>query len=459
MKRIISFLLLLIFIVFSFPQLVVVTEPNSMVYWNNVLLDTVPSSGVLKLSNLQYPGILKVIKPGFAPFETEVSTDMILKIKLSLPSYLEITSYPENVNIFFNGKFIGVTPGVFEFPSGNIELYFEKEGYIPKKLNISLEPSQIEKINISLNKYVKLKLISNKKIEAILDNDYVNLPTEVNVLPGKHVLKLIGKDFVTNIQEINVPVTEEFEYVVDDKIYVRLYVYGYPENAMISLNGISKLSPAAFKIIPGTYNIRIESEGFEVLEQQIEVSSENPVFRYSLKKRVISNINKNLTVFLDGYEAEGIFVPKKLYFTKIISKNGEWYGFTDGSVENIPKSLSVFLGSEGYLEYKGIRYNSPTLLNVFEKETVKYVTDEKVVNFIVNQNLVLDDSDHCLVNIYSKEVYDVKVDGKMIGRTPIYLLILPSGTHNFKFLRNGVIVHEKNVEIKQGILNEIFGGD
>jgi hypothetical protein len=38
-------------------------------------------------------------------------------------------------------------------------------------------------------------------------------------------------------------------------------------------------------------------------------------------------------------------------------------------------------------------------------------------------------------------------------------LSLPEGGYRMEFLKNGITIYEKNVEIKQGILNEIYGGD
>ncbi|WP_038042521.1 PEGA domain-containing protein [Thermosipho africanus] len=130
---------------FLFANLTIITEPSAMVYWNGALIDVVPLDGVLELENLDYPGTLKIVKPGYAPYETLVSTDTILKVKLSLPSYIEVTSDPENVDVIVNGNFLGTSPDVFEVSSGELLLTFEKEGYISKKFKITLLPSQIKK--------------------------------------------------------------------------------------------------------------------------------------------------------------------------------------------------------------------------------------------------------------------------------------------------------------------------
>lgn len=444
---------------FLFANLTIITEPSAMVYWNGALIDVVPLDGVLELENLDYPGTLKIVKPGYAPYETLVSTDTILKVKLSLPSYIEVTSDPENVDVIVNGNFLGTSPDVFEVSSGELLLTFEKEGYISKKFKITLFPSQIKKIHVTLTKNVKLKLISNDVIEATIDGKYIKLPTTVEVLPGKHVLKLYGKDYIKTVQEIEVPAVEEYEYNVDETVYVNLYVYGYPENANVILNNISKTSPAIFKVIPGIYDIKIESDGFKTLKEKINVTTSSNTFMYNLSKNLISSVNNSLTVFFDGYISEDNLVPKRLYFTKVVGDNKEWFGFTDGSIEEIPKSFSVIFTKDGYIEYKGVRYNSPVILNVNYDDTVKVVSNGKEESVIVKENKILDDPKSCAVNIYSKQVFDVKINGKFIGRTPIYLLSLPEGGYRMEFLKNGITIYEKNVEIKQGILNEIYGGD
>ncbi|ANQ54385.1 hypothetical protein BG95_08185 [Thermosipho sp. 1063] len=452
-------ILILLFTSMFFSELVIITEPSAMVYWNDKLIDVVPLNGILKISNLTYPGKLKIVKPGYSIYETLVSTESTLNVSLSLPSYVEITTDPENVKIYINGKFYGLSPSVFEVPAGFLEIHLEKEGFISKTLNLHVGASKIEKINVKLKRFVKLRINASEKLNVIFNGKYLTIPTELEVLPGKYVLELLDPEFVKLKQEIDVPNAEEYEFNVDETKFSKLYVYGFPENAEIIFNSISKVSPANFKAMPGDYEITIRSEGYKELKKKINLKSGNNTYVYNLKRNVISKINENLLVFLDGIKASNLFVAKRLYFTKIVGKNREWYGFTDGSIEKMPESYSIILGREGAVEYKGIRYNSPAIINARFGEILTFISDDDSTNFTVVNNLIIDDEEHCVVNVYSKDKLDVYVDDKFIGRTPIYFLVLPKGMHKFRFQKEGIIVSENKVIIQNGILNEVFGGD
>ncbi|ABR31377.1 hypothetical protein SU69_07780 [Thermosipho melanesiensis] len=454
--------IILLFLVISytlFAELVIITEPSAMVYWNGNLIDVVPLNGILKISNITYPGKLKIVKPGYSVYETVVSSDATLNIKLTLPSYVEITTEPEGVKVYINDKFYGLTPAVFEVPSGNLRIFLEKDGYIFKTMDLFVSPSKINKVKVKLKKYVDLKINVKEKVRAIFNGKLVTLPIELKVLPGKYNLELLDSDYVNLNQEVVVPSVENYEYNVDETKFARLYVYGYPENAEVSLENVSKISPASFRVIPGKYSLTIRKDGYRELKSMIVLKSGSNNYVYNLKTKVISKTNEDLLFFLDGMKVSESFVAKRLYFTKIVGQGREWYGFTDGSIEKMPESYSIILGREGSLIYKGIKYDSPVVINAKFSEIITYISETSSNNFTVVGNLIIDDENHCVVNVYSEDSMEVFINDKFFGKTPLYFLILPRGIYRFRFVKDGIIVSEKSIEIKQGILNEVFGGD
>ncbi|MFN3329114.1 MAG: PEGA domain-containing protein, partial [Fervidobacterium pennivorans] len=286
----------------------------------------------------------------------------------------------------------------------------------------------------------------------------INLPSTIEVEPGKYKLYL-PNIFLKSIQEIEVPFLDEYVYKVDSTQMFKLIIDGSPAGAYAWISGQIWKLPTTIVLPENSYDIRIFSQNYEDYETKVELRKDTKIF-YNLKPKLeVSQrtVNNNYVIEYDGYVRDRVVV--KPWFTTIKDNAGNivWYGFSDGSLKNLPKTVPILISKDmicmvGTTIFKGptiLQVASGTNILVFDNRRAK--SEERIQ---VEGPTVIDTEDRVLVNVYSKDVCEVYWDDEFIGNTPIYFFVTSAGKHKLTFVRNGLKVNEQIVDAKQGQLNE-----
>lgn len=455
-----AFLLIALFSDLAF-SLTVYAPKGSMVYYNDKFVGVVQKDSIS--FNAEFPGTLKVVKPGFVPFEKTLTDDVTVTVELSLPSFLNLKVTPKNARVFVNGQLVEVDTfngtARLQINSGVHEIKAEAPGYATKTLRVEINPYEEKDLEITLKRTVTLKLVSEKNIDnAILGGMLINLPSTIEVEPGKYKLYL-PNIFLKSIQEIEVPFLDEYVYKVDSTQMFKLTIDGSPAGAYAWISGQIWKLPTTIVLPENSYDIRIFSQNYEDYETKVELRKDTKIF-YNLKPKLeVSQrtVNNNYVIEYDGYVRDRVVV--KPWFTTIKDNAGNivWYGFSDGSLKNLPKTVPILISKDmicmvGTTIFKGptiLQVASGTNILVFDNRRAK--SEERIQ---VEGPTVIDTEDRVLVNVYSKDVCEVYWDDEFIGNTPIYFFVTSAGKHKLTFVRNGLKVNEQIVDAKQGQLNE-----
>lgn len=454
-------LTLLMFLSQTLFSITVYAPKGSMIYFNDRLMGIVQKDALSFTAEL--PGVLKVVKPGYIPYEETITEDATITVELSLPSFLNIKLTPAGAKIFVDGKAINSDPGTgiarFQIGFGIHEIVVQAPEYATKTLKVEVSPYEEKNLEISLKRTVTLKLISDKRIDNVIFNgETISIPTSLEVTPGKHKIYL-PINFLKNIQEFEVPFVDEYTYKVDSTQLYKLSIDGTPGGAYASIAGQVFKLPNTLLLPESTYEVRIYSEGYEEYATKVDLRKDSVLF-YNLKPKSevsIRTFKDELTVEYDGYERSNVVF--KTWFTTIKDATGNvvWYGFSDGTIKDTPKSIPVIISKDIVCVIDGKVFKGPTILQVASGSTV-LLYDQRKGNsqekLQVNRTTVVDSEDRVLVNIYSKDAYEVYWDDKFVGTTPIYFFVTTAGKHKLVFVRNDLKVDEKIVETKKGHLNE-----
>lgn len=442
--------------------LTIIGDDGAIVYYNGQLVGTI--KGHQLSFDAQIPGALKLIKPGYIPFEKMVTQDGTIVANLVLPAYLNIVVLPTDSTIYIDGEMIANGSTKVSLKPGEHVIKVSAPGFAEKDVKVYLNPYEEKRIDITLKNTVTLTLDTSKRIEnAFLNFDKIVLPTTLEVQPGRYRL-ILPTDFVNYIQEIEVPPVDNYKLSVDSRQYKLLTILGKPENALVKVGSDFYNVPGEIRLVNGKYDIQVSSPGYKNFNTTILLENDQVLY-YTLEP--IEQIDvlldgTNITVEFDGFSQK--LLVKRLMFTTIkqMTKDSEaseenvvWFGFSDGTLKDIPKSIPVALSQGVQVAINGIVHSGPTVIQVPSKQVIRVLRGANSEELIAEKPLVLDSAESCLVNIFSRSVLDVFVNGTYIGRTPIYLANLPKGTYTFVFKKGESELYKEDVYIENGKINEI----
>ncbi|WP_448377897.1 PEGA domain-containing protein [Fervidobacterium sp.] len=456
-----AFLLIALFSELAF-SLTVYAPKGSMVYYNDKFVGIVQKDSISL--NAEFPGILKVVKPGFVPFEKILTDDATVTVELSLPSFLNLKVTPQNARVFVDGQLVEVDTfsgtARLQINSGVHEIKAEAPGHATKTLRVEINPYEEKDLEITLKRTVTLKLVSEKDIDnAILGGMLISLPSTIEVEPGKYKLYL-PNIFLKSIQEIEVPFVDEYVYKVDSSQMFKLTIDGSPAGAYAWISGQIWKLPTTIVLPENSYDIRIFSQSYEDYETKVELRKDTKIF-YNLKPKLEVTQrtgDNNFVIEYDGYVRDRVVV--KPWFTTIKDNAGNivWYGFSDGSLKNLPKTVPVLISKDMICMVGSTIFKGPTILQVTPDTTV-FIYDKHQQNsqtkLQVRDITIIDSEDRVLVNIYSKDRYEVYWDNEFVGHTPVYFFVTTDGNHRLTFVKDGLKISEEIVEVKRGQLNEL----
>lgn len=449
---ILFFIVLLLEIHFG---LTVISENGSIVYYNDLLI------GVIKDNSLSFsatfPGLIKVVKPGYLPFEKEITEDGTVVAQLTFPSYLKINVLPENAEIYINdvrytgGKTYILKPGQYVVKAFS-------PGLTSKTIELSIKEKEEKVLNIILKDTVTLTINADEIIsDVIFDGKIIKVPNILEVKPGKYRF-ILPTNFAESIQEYDVPPVDSFSVKINTKKKYNLQILGEPGNAYLKLNSNIYKIPFNGDLVEGTYTLVIYAEGYREERINLNLKSDT-IINYVLEPENLyrfESLSKDYRVEFDGFVMDKII--RRVYFATIKDKNDNivWLGFTDGSIKSIPSTIPVLVGPDYQVTVGSQTYFGPAVLHVQRGQKVSvYNRLSGTETIVVDKLTIFDTFEKCLLNVYSKTNTDVFIDGRYIGKTPIYLFAINSGRHEVVLKRNGQDIFKGEFDVVKGKLNEI----
>ncbi|MGC8820762.1 MAG: PEGA domain-containing protein [Fervidobacterium sp.] len=437
-------------------SLTVVTDNGSIIYYNDKLV------GVVKNTNLTFsatfPGYLRVVKPGYLPFEKYITEDGTVTVKLDLPSYIQINIQPENATIFVDDVQQNATERKCTIAPGKHVLKFTAPGYVTKILEIEILPYEEKVLDVALKKTVTLYVNSDKKIDGVLfDSLVISLPAVLETVPGKHKI-VLPENFVNDVQIIEIPAIDSHSVTIDTRQKFVLTISGRPENAYVEINKQIYKGPITLTLPEGVYDAKIFLQGYLDQKTQINLSKDETIY-YVLKPYEEISVAEGLSNYkleFDGFSSKKL--TKRPYFLTIRDERNDviWYGFSDGTLNKVPSTVPVIISKNYETILNGIQYKGPSILQVPRNEKIDiFSKGVKVGTCNITGPTVIDDEENCVVNIYAKEKLDVYWNGQYIGKTPIYLFTTKKGVHNVVFKNKVLEIAKFDYTVEQGKLNEI----
>ncbi|MFN3691407.1 MAG: PEGA domain-containing protein [Fervidobacterium sp.] len=479
--NVLFFLIFTTFLSSTVLALTVISNSGAIVYYNDKLIGAIKNESIS--FEATFPGLLKIVKPGYIPFESMITQDGTVVAFLSLPAYLIICTSPVDAQVFINNQritmerdekgFIKITLG-----AGKYNIRANANGYVEKQIDVTLREGEEKHLCISLKKTVSLSIkLQNtstnqnnpQALTVSIDGKDILIPAEIEVTPGLHKL-ILPDGFYKKIQQFSIPAVENFEITVDARRMYNLNISGEPDGAYTKINGEIYKLPISINLPEGKYDVKIFSLGYKDLDIEVSLFTDT-VINYSLEPLDLYEIgleDKNYILEFNGFSVDKL--PRTVGILSVKDQSGKivWLGFSDGKLEKIPSTIPVIVSSAYQLTFENLSIRGPAIFQIpkgksitlySRNEGTRIVDVSKMISYIDYKGesgvIVFNDEKTCLVNIFSKTPLDVFLDGKYIGKTPIYLLESTIGSHTLIFKRDGVIVHASEVIIKTGAINEI----
>jgi len=447
-----------------FP-LTIIAPNGSMVYYNNKLMGTIEDTPLT--INVNFPGELKVVKPGYVPFEQVVTEDGTITVSLVLPSMLSVKINPPTVSsydVYVNGKFyVKSNEPVLniQLGPGKHEIIIDAEGFLKKTTVVELLPGEIKSVEVNLKNTVTLRILSSVELKDVyFDYTKISIPTTIETTPGEHIVHLPA-NFVYNIQRFLIPKVDTYTININTTTYKKLRVFGQPSSAYVNILGSIYTSPLEKDLPEGVYEIEISAPGYKTNKISVDLRKDETVF-FTLEpvenKQPLTHL-EGYTILLDGFPVT--FGSDTMKFTTITDNSTDvvvWYGISKGVFQSLPRTIPLIISEGVEVELANIVYKGPALLQIFPGSTILTNDGLKVQEIKVEKLTILDKPEKCIVNIYgSKDNEHINVywDGVFVGKTPIYFFITSQGEHNLTF-RTSLGNIETKVFVEAGKVNEFL---
>ena len=93
--------------------------------------------------------------------QTEIARQKAQELLASIPPQIKVTSDPAGAEVFINSvdsPSVGVTPGSFDVPAGEVELVIRLDGYRVEKRKFSLQNGDVESADVALTELEGIKV-------------------------------------------------------------------------------------------------------------------------------------------------------------------------------------------------------------------------------------------------------------------------------------------------------------
>ncbi len=212
----------------------------------------------------------------------------------NLPGVLIINSEPSGAKVYIDDVLRGTTPLKFKIEPGVHTLRLELEGCKPIEKEISISVGESLELNFKFEALLGVLSISSNPIGADVYIDGVPkgvTPLEIEVEPGRHILRLELEGYKPIEKEIEISAGESSKLNFELKALPGVLVIdSEPSGAKVYIDGMLKdETPTEFEVEPGRHVLRLELEGYEPVEREIEISAGDSL-ELSFKLKVLLGI-------------------------------------------------------------------------------------------------------------------------------------------------------------------------
>jgi len=258
------------------------TPSNANVYLDAKPVGTTPyKSGGLPAGKYS----IEIRKDLYHPFKQEatvVNGQIVPVVAILLPAFgsLEVTSKPEGMQVYLDGKFVGSTPySNKQMPSGQYELRVTAELVNDETRTVSISDGQPSREDFSMSlKYGTITIKSTPDTAKVyLDQKPVgNTPySNTRLLPGQHTIKL-QKELYHDFEEtVNILAGKSADLdLVLPPAYGSLEVITTPSGMSMELDGkrVGLTPYRNEKLASGTYEIRLSGEMVREVTERITIT-------------------------------------------------------------------------------------------------------------------------------------------------------------------------------------------
>lgn len=330
--------------------------------------------------------LLTASKPGFRTFRKTV--DLLADQRVAVELKLEplagmalVTSDPPGADVTLDGAWRGKTPfQATDLPMGTRALDFELPGYLPKRMELSVEDRIPRRIRAELVPNTgRLTVRSQPEGAEVLLNGEVRgtTPCEIADAPaGENRVDLRLAGYVTHTERVVLEArAERAVLAVLAPVPSSLTLVSLPEGARLYVaDQYRGEAPLTLTNLPaGTHRVRAELKGFEVMARTVTIEGGAPrteEFRLTRNsaKLVIVSEPPGATVLLNGQES-GMTVP------------GQGLpGSAPLEIDGLPAgTYQVQLRLAGYIHAaRTIRLGVNQVLDLREKLVRRFVADTRV---------------------------------------------------------------------------------
>jgi hypothetical protein len=330
--------------------------------------------------------LLTTSKPGFRTVRKTV--DLLADQRVAVELKLEplagmalVTSDPSGADVTLDGAWRGKTPfQATDLPVGTRTLDFELPGYLPKRMELSVEDRIPRRIRAELVPNTgRLTVRSQPEGAEVLLNGEVRgtTPCEIDDAPaGENRVDLRLAGYVTHTERVVLEArAERAVLAVLAPVQSSLTLVSLPEGARLYVaDQYRGEAPLTLTNLPaGTHRVRAELKGFEVMARTVTIEGGAPrteEFRLTRNsaKLVIVSEPPGATVLLNGQES-GMTVPAQgLPGSALLEIDGLPAG-----------TYQVQLRLAGYIHAaRTIRLGVNQVLDLREKLVRRFVADTRV---------------------------------------------------------------------------------
>ncbi len=194
---------------------------------------------------------------------------------------VKLTSEPNNLKVFIDGKEKGTTPFNVTLKDGFHKIKTEKEGYFPVEYEMKVSEDITRNIKLQRNIFDVSIGLTNSKGKVYIDGKYKgDTPLKLKLKHGNHNLKITNDYYFDYNEELYIDEDKKIERTMSkDSDRLRLFIDANT-NADVYINDVYEGKIPFNKILlKGTHNIKLKQNGYENYETSINLERDD-VYEY-----------------------------------------------------------------------------------------------------------------------------------------------------------------------------------
>lgn len=227
---------------------------------------------------------------------------------------VEITSTPENAEVYLDGDLAGITPFQFETSYGSHQIEIQREGYDDFSQTIDVERGTLNSFEFDLDaETVPLTVVTNvEEPQVLIDGNPVERiegnVAEEGLRPGQYMLQVAAEGYHTEFERIEIePGDEHRETINLESIYSELSVITGHDEAEIYIDGEQAGTGEAQEELEegGNYLVEVQMDGYEPFEEEIQLFEDReirPDLESAFVELDLEVAQDDATIYLDDEE-------------------------------------------------------------------------------------------------------------------------------------------------------------